>query len=325
MSDTRIQASFNAGEFAPTLFARVDLAKYRSGAALLENWFVDYRGGASTRPGTKYILQAYKSATAVRLIPFQASFLVGYVMEFGDQYIRFFLNGAPILETGFAISAATKANPGVLTVTGNNFSTGDWIHVSGVGGMTELNGNYYSVVVSGASVSLRDLNGNNVDTTAFGTYTSGGTAERVYTLPSPYLAADLATIKYAQNINKMVLCHPNYPPYELTTIASNNWTLNPITIGSTVTAPTGVSVASTLSAGSANYAYIVTAVDVNGQESAASTPGTLPSKTDIRTTAGTNRITWNAVSGAVSYNVYKAILPILVVWPVAQPMASLAT
>ena len=85
MPEQAIQSSFNSGEWSPKLFSRVDIAKYRSGAALLQNFFVDYRGGASTRPGTKYVLQCFKSATAVRLIPFQASFSVGYVLEFGDK------------------------------------------------------------------------------------------------------------------------------------------------------------------------------------------------------------------------------------------------
>lgn len=319
MSDNRVQASFNSGEFAPTLFARVDLAKYRSAAALLENWFVDYRGGASTRPGTKYILQAYKSATAIRLISFQAAFDVGYVMEFGDFYIRFFLDGAPILETGFAITAATKANPGVLTVTGNNFSTGDWIRVSGVVGMTELNGNYYNVSVSGASVTLHDLNGVNVDTSTFTTYISGGLAERVYTLASPYAAADLALVKFAQNINKMVMCHPNYSPYELTTIAADNWTLLPIVFGSTIGNPAGGSVGTTLSAGSVNYSYAITAVDSNGQESAGGSLATLLNRTDIRSVAGTNTISWTALSGAVSYNVYRAQLSYGAAVPAGSP------
>ena len=61
------QASFNSGEWSPNLFARVDLAKYKAGAALLENFFVDYRGGASTRVGTEYITQAYKSSSQVRI------------------------------------------------------------------------------------------------------------------------------------------------------------------------------------------------------------------------------------------------------------------
>ena len=45
MSEVAVQASFNAGEWSPHLNARVDMQKYKSGAALLENFFVDYRVG----------------------------------------------------------------------------------------------------------------------------------------------------------------------------------------------------------------------------------------------------------------------------------------
>ena len=85
-----MQKSFNSGEWAPQLYSRVDLEKYKSGAALLRNFFVDYRGGASTRTGTEYVLQAYKSASKVRIIPFQASISVSYILEFGDFYVRFY-------------------------------------------------------------------------------------------------------------------------------------------------------------------------------------------------------------------------------------------
>ncbi len=67
MSNPIIQPSFNSGEWAPALNARVDLAKYHSGAALLRNFFVDYRGGATTRPGTRYVLQT-RLTSAVRII-----------------------------------------------------------------------------------------------------------------------------------------------------------------------------------------------------------------------------------------------------------------
>ena len=68
MAQPTIQNSFNSGEWAPNLWARTDVEKYHSGAALLRNFFVDYRGGASTRSGTKYILRGYKDSTAIRLI-----------------------------------------------------------------------------------------------------------------------------------------------------------------------------------------------------------------------------------------------------------------
>lgn len=96
MVESVIQHSFHAGEWAPALYARVDLAKYKAGAALLENFYVDYRGGASSRPGTQFVAQAINSSKAVRLIPFQASNSVGYILEFGDYYMRPIFNGAPI-------------------------------------------------------------------------------------------------------------------------------------------------------------------------------------------------------------------------------------
>lgn len=73
------------------------------------------------------------------------------------------------------ISAATKANPCSLTVTGHGFSTGERITIAGVGGMTQLNGNSYTITVVDANTFT--LNG--TDSSAYGIYTSGGTAQRL--------------------------------------------------------------------------------------------------------------------------------------------------
>ena len=74
---------------------------------------------------------------------------------------------------GGTITAATKANPGQITVTAHGLNNGEKVLISGVGGMTELNGNVYTITV---------VNANNftigVDTTGFTTYTSGGLAEK---------------------------------------------------------------------------------------------------------------------------------------------------
>src|SRR5258707_1895345 len=307
MGQPAIQTSFNAGEWAPALNARVDLAKYHSGAALLRNFFVDYRGGATARPGTKYIIQTQFN-TAVRLIPFKASFTVNYMLEFGDRYVRFINNGAPVLEAATTISRITKANPAVVTDIAHGYSNGDRIFISNVVGMTQVNGNYY--IVQGATTNtyqLTDLNGVNVNSTGYSTYTSGGIAQRIYTVVTPFLFGELAQIKFAQNVNVMILCHPNHPPQQLTIITATNWTIGSIVFGSTVTAPTGLTFSTSLAAGGVNYAYEVTAVDVNGQESAPSTPIFIPSLTDLRSVAGTIFVSWNVVTGAVSYNVYKAL------------------
>ena len=269
MTDTAIQASWNSGEWSPSLYARVDLQKYRSGAALLSNFFVDYRGGASTRPGSSYVLQAYGSAYPVRLIPFQAAFNSGYIVEVGNGYMRFHYHGQPVVEASFNVSGATQANPCVITVVGNNYSVGDWIYLSSLGGITQLNSRYFQVLgVVGSSVTIGYLNGGNIDSTAFSAYTSGGTAARVYTISSPYTNSDnLRQLKFAQSIGQMILVHPNHSPYVLTLISANNWTLAPASFGATVAAPASVNVTTTGGAGTTwYYSYVVTAVDTNGQE-----------------------------------------------------------
>lgn len=305
-----MQFSFHTGEWAPALNARVDLAKYHSAAALLRNFYVDYRGGASSRYGTKYCLQAFKSATKVRLIPFQASFTVSYVLEFGDKYIRFFNNGAAILEATKNITAATQANPAVITSAAHGFSNGDWVYIASVGGMTQLNGKYYIVAgVTANTFQLHNLFNANINSTGYSAYTAGGTVQRVYTIASPYAAADLALLKYAQNANTLIICHPNYAPQVLTLNSAASWTIVPITFGATISAPQTPGATTTLAAGNVNYSYQITAVDANGQEGPPATT-TLAALQDLRTTPGTNSITWTAPATGIptSYNVYKAEL-----------------
>src|SRR6266403_2112645 len=301
-----MQFSFNSGEWAPALNARVDIAKYHNGAALLRNFFVDYRGGATARPGTKYIIQT-RHSSAVRLIPFQASLSVSYVLEFGDGYIRFINDGSPVLESDVAmtgiINVAGQANIQIV----NNYAIGDWVFISGVGGATQLNNNYYIISARDPNnIRLTDLFGNAVLFASLSPYTAGGTIARIYTIPTIYAADELSLIKYAQNVDTLILCHPNHPPLILTLITATNWTIVPITFGTTIGTPGGLVALTTLAAGNVYYAYIVTAVDNLGQESAQSVYATIGPVTDIRTVAGTNTIAWLPVTGAVSYNVYRA-------------------
>lgn len=301
-----MQKSFDSGEWAPQLYSRVDMAKYLSGAALIRNFFVDYRGGVTSRTGTEYILQGKVSAKPIRLIPFRASIYVSYMLEFGDYYIRFYYNKAPVLEGAINISGATQANPCVVTVP-NTYAIGDWVFINGVAGMTQLNGNYYSILaVTGSTITLGDLNGVAINSTSFGAYISGGTTARIYTLVSPYAAADIAAIKFTQNVNLLILCHPAYAPQSLTLITFNNWVISTISFGTTLAPPTNLVVNTTLGAGNVNYAYAFTSVDSAGNESAPSTPATLALKLDLRSTYGTNQLQWTAAVDAVSYRGYKS-------------------
>jgi len=87
------QHSFATGEVSPGFYGRQDIQKYGSGCAVLRNFYVDPRGGATVRPGTQFI--GYPATPGYcRLIPFQFSPDVGqsYVLVFSAGHIRFIKN-----------------------------------------------------------------------------------------------------------------------------------------------------------------------------------------------------------------------------------------
>jgi hypothetical protein len=93
---TYIQTNFTAGEFSPKMDGRVDFPKYFNGAKTLDNFIIYPQGGVVRRSGFEYIAAAKTSNEAVRLIPFEFSTTQAYILEFGDKYIRFYMDGGQI-------------------------------------------------------------------------------------------------------------------------------------------------------------------------------------------------------------------------------------
>ena len=108
---TYIQTNFTSGEVSPVLAARVDVTKYANACKTLENMIVIPQGGATRRGGTKFISEGKTNTKKVRLYPFEFSVTQAYILEFGDQYIRFYKDQGQIQESTKAISDATQANP----------------------------------------------------------------------------------------------------------------------------------------------------------------------------------------------------------------------
>jgi len=290
--------------------ARVDMAKYKQGAATMRNFFVDYRSGASTRSGTRFVIQTL-GQSKVRLIPFQFSVANSYVLEFGDHYIRFVSNGGAVLEPAFALNGASNSLPAYVSAPGQNFNVGDWLFINGVTGATGYNNKFYKVsALSGSNVYLSDVNNNVTNSATFGIYAGGGTIARVYIISSPYAAADLGLLKYTQSASVLTLTHPRYPPYNLQRVTPTNWVLTAINFAPTIDPPASTwGFATPPPAGAtanANYAYIITSVDANGQESLQSPPAYVNNAVDIGNVAGTISVGWTPVTNAVQYNVYKA-------------------
>ena len=191
--------------------------------------------------------------------------------------------------------------------------TGEWIQLSGVGGMTQLNGKTAVLTKTGATTfTLTDVFNNNWDSTSWGAFTSGGTASRLYTLPTPYAETDLEYIKFAESADVMSLCCWNqstgtsYPTYDLTRVANNHWTLTAPTFQASILPPTNL-VGNASASGTTQFVYQVTAVSsTDSSESVGSNIAQVSSAVDITSTSGTITLTWTAVSGASAYNIYRA-------------------
>lgn len=99
------------------------------------------------------------------------------------------------------INAATKATPCVITTTAaHGLSDGACIDIASVGGMTQLNGNTYSVrALTTTTLALYDELGVPIDSTGFTTYTSGGTATQADSRFSTYPPGSMLTLTAAKS------------------------------------------------------------------------------------------------------------------------------
>ena len=131
-----------------------------------------------------------------------------------------------------SITAITQANPCSITASGHNLETGEQVTITGVEGMTELNGNTYTVTVVDSATFTLD----GTDSTGFTAYTQRGTVTEVSLLTgavgaiSEFTNTDGSLTVLLTADNKLWKLDSNYDPVELTaddasaiTITSDNW------------------------------------------------------------------------------------------------------
>jgi hypothetical protein len=114
-------------------------------------------------------------------------------------YIPYWYHQTQIAVASYAITGASKANPCVLTFTSHNFKTGDRTYIESVAGMTQLNGNYYTLTrASSTTVSLDGVN-----STDYTTWSSAGTAHVMIPFNGVFdnLYIEAASIRF-QNIEE---------------------------------------------------------------------------------------------------------------------------
>ena len=228
---TPIQTNFTAGEWSPKLDGRVDVTRYKNAAAKIENFIVAPFGGIDRRPGSVWVAPAKFPNKKVRLIPFQFSTVQSYIIEMGDGYMRFYRDNGSITETGVVISGASQADPLNLTVVSHGYSVDDEIIIQDVVGMTQLNNQRFRIktVVGANNVELKDLDGNDVDSTGFGAYISGGTANKIVEITGlPILESQLFDIQFAQTADILYLVHQDLPTQKIIRMSDTSWSLSEV-------------------------------------------------------------------------------------------------
>lgn len=272
--------AFSGGEISPEMFGRIADNKFQQGASLMRNFIAKPQGPAQNRPGLAFVKEVKDSTKATRLLSFTFNTTQTMAIEFGDQYFRFHTQGQTLLYTD-----------GTAWNSGTNYAIGDIAKYSGT--------NYYAKTAHSNSQPPNATNWYALPT------------DMTYEVPHSYLEAELFDVHYVQSADVMTLVHPNHPPKELRRLGATKWELLTIDFGSPIAAPTGVSVSayipSSTSTNSDTYEdhiYVVTAVKPNlVDESNQSSSATVSN--NIFVTGAKNTISWNAVTGASRYKVYK--------------------
>lgn len=216
-----LQTNFTAGELSDFIDGRVDYPPLSSGVKIAENFIVLPEGGLFRRKGSRLTAPAFSDSSKSRLIPFQFNTSQTYALEFANNKLRFFTDKSRLVESAKTITAITNANPGVVTSASHGYTNGDLVVLGAISGMTQLNGK--EVTVANVTTNTFELSG--VNTTAYGAYTSGGTAQRVYQITTPYPEADLFNLKKAQKNDVTYLVDGVHWPQKLVRVGNLSWTI----------------------------------------------------------------------------------------------------
>ena len=308
MNKTLIK-SFAGGEITPELFGRIELGKFQSGLRKLLNFLVLPHGPAVRRPGTHHVLEAKDSTRSVRLIPFVFNVDQAVALEFGHMYVRFHIDGQTLLEANQNITAMTVASPGVFTAVAHGYTAGQEVYLQNFTDHPDLNERYYLVTAPTADTfSLTDLHGTAISTLGQPTYAAGGVVARVYSVVSSYDSAHIFDIHYVQSADVLTLTHPLYQAVELRRLGAANWTITAVSFAPTITAPTGLAVAPTVAVvGNPTLKwYLVTAIAADNVTESLPQGVAVAANNDLTLAGNFNTVSWNAVAGALRYNVYKS-------------------
>lgn len=93
-----IQHNFTSGEISKNAEGRVDFSKYYHSVKTMRNFLPTVLGGATRRPGFHFADYPKYNDKKCRLIPFEFGVTQAYIIEAGELYFRFWMDGYLIRE-----------------------------------------------------------------------------------------------------------------------------------------------------------------------------------------------------------------------------------
>lgn len=199
MSQPSVQASFTSGEIAPSLYGRVDFARYYNALKTCRNFIVRPYGGVINRAGTYLATEVKDSTKQGRLIPFEFSSTQSYVLEFGDYVIRIIKDGGIVVWPLLSV-----------WVTATAYAVADKRSSGGV--------NYVCLVAHTSNVFATDL--------AAGKWSAVGVViGDPVEITTQYPVSSLPYLKVAQSNDVLTITHPDYPTQELIRYDHHLWTI----------------------------------------------------------------------------------------------------
>lgn len=276
-----VQRAFAAGELAPALYARADVARYSQGLRTCRNFVIQRAGGVANRGGT----------CTAGLIAGETGWIVPYIdtgvyasvlLELCDNTMRFWYPVGDTLER-LEVTSATAWSGATDYVVGDVVSSGGVF--------------YYCV--------LAHTNHAPPNATYWHPLPANG-ANGIYELPTPWPAGVRNTATWQQSGGVLSFADVSYPPQELHRLGEESWALIQVDTGPDIEAPENLLVAITPgNVGLYVHNYVVTAVAADTYEESAPSTFFQLALAGLATPLLPHVLTWDAVPGAVEYRIYK--------------------
>ena len=234
---------FNGGIWSEVLKGRYDLGNYQSASRTCENFIPNRYGQVEKRSGTKHLGYAKEDDRVCVLYPFQYSVNTKFILEMGDQYIRFWSNDLQV-----TLSNPTNWFVNSSTVIGNKrdfagnayvcirdyypFKAWDTLLEYKVNSLVKYSGSFY--ICTGVTTALDPDPATDIanwdqitspsDAPAYWYLLDTDDAgEYILEFPTPYLEADLYELQIRAVNDVVYIVHPDYPVGKLIRLADDEW------------------------------------------------------------------------------------------------------